>query len=100
MSTLSDHFSKAARVAGIAHDRCGPAVRDLLLDLRQRPLPAHRPLSGGVAMPRGPSMGVAIRAGLARYVSDAGCYAITPAGETWLQELEIHGLLHLGRDAS
>lgn len=43
-------------------------------------------------MPNHASLGLAIGAGLARYHRDEGCYIITPDGETWLTELEIHGL--------
>lgn len=43
-------------------------------------------------MPNHASLGLAIGAGLARFHCDEGCYVITPDGETWLSELEIHGL--------
>ena len=86
MSKPSNQFNVGCVKAGIAHARCGLAVRDLLLQLRAKPMPAHA------------SMGVAIKQGLARFLPDQLCYAITPKGETWLTELEIHGLIHLGRD--
>lgn len=40
------------------------------------------------------------KAGLARFVVAEKIYVITPLGETWLTELEIHGLIDLGRAAA
>ena len=37
-------------------------------------------------------MGIAIMAGLVHYLPKETNYVIAPAGETWLTELEIHGL--------
>lgn len=97
MSTTSNQFNLACVKAGIAHARCGLAVRDLLLKLRAKPMQAQINAQGGAKMPAAPSMGVAIKQGLALFMSDQLCYAITPKGETWLSELEICGLLNLGR---
>lgn len=97
MSMTSNQFNVACVKAGIAHARCGMAVRDLMLHLRAKPMQAQINASGGAKMPAYASMGVAIKQGLARFVPDEICYVITPKGETWLTDLEIHGLLQLGR---
>lgn len=99
MSKESNRFHLACQAAGIAHQRCGPRVRDLLLELRCAPLQAQVSSYGGVKMPRHVSLGVALKAGLARYLAADREYAITPLGEAWLMELEIHGLINLGRSA-
>lgn len=99
MSMTSNQFNVACVKAGIAHPRCGMAVRDLLLQLRAKPMQAQINAQGGAKMPAHASMGVAIKQGLARFVPDQLCYVITPKGETWLRELEIHGLITLGRAA-
>ena len=90
-------FRQGCAAAGIATPpQCGPAIRDLLKSLRHSPLLLevrsdayhHR------ATPTSkPLIGMAIKAGFARFIRDERLYAITPAGETWLTELEIHGLL-------
>lgn len=97
MSKVPNQFSLECRKAGIAHERCGPAVRDLLLGLRKEPLKAQVSSYGGAKMPKHASLGVAVQAGLARFMAGEKLYVITPLGETWLTELEIHGLLNLGR---
>lgn len=89
-------FRVACQRSGIATPaRCGPTVRGLLLELRCQPLAVL--LAAGctrsVKMPQHARLGVAIKAGLARFVPADKHYVITPAGETWLTELEIHGLL-------
>ncbi len=92
MSKESNRFSLACQKAGIYHDCCGVAARDLLLELRGRPMVATQSPYGGLRMPR-PGMGQAVKTGLARFDPPARCYVITPAGETWLKQLEQHGLL-------
>lgn len=99
MSMTSNQFSVACVKAGITHERCGMAVRDLLLQLRAKPMQVLVSASGGAKMPACASMSVAIKQGLARFLPDQRCYTITPKGETWLTELEIHGLIAMGRAA-
>lgn len=100
MSKYSNAFTLGCKAAGIYHERCGAAVRDLLLELREAPLRVQVSSYGGVKMPKHASMGVALQAGLARFVREDACYVITPAGLTWLTELESHGLMDLGRAAA
>lgn len=92
-----DLFIKACQQAGISTPmNCGPAVRDLLVSLRSAPLLLERGKDGHAhrATPMSkPLIGMAIKTGFARFVSDEKLYVLTPAGETWLSELEIHGLL-------
>jgi len=97
MSKASNQFHLRCEAAGIAQERCGPKARDLLLDLRKQPLRAQVSSYGGVKMPRHASLGVALKARLVRYLPAERAYVITPAGETWLTELETHGLIDLGR---
>lgn len=96
-SNQCDRFRKACAAAGIrTPPHCGPAVRELLLSLRTTPLLLDVTRRGNTrrATPRSqPVIGMAIKAGFARFVRDEKLYALTPAGESWLQELEIHGLL-------
>jgi hypothetical protein len=91
-------FRAACVKAGIRTPlNCGPAIRDLLVGLRSSPLLLLERGKDGYyhrATPtRQPLIGMAIKAGFARFVSDEKLYVITPAGETWLTELEIHGLI-------
>lgn len=95
--SLSNTFTLACKAKGVYHHRCGMAVRDLLIELKAKPLRCEPAANGPVKMPRHASLGVAVKAGLARFISDQQCYVITPAGEIWLTELEIHGLINLGR---
>lgn len=93
-----ERFRKACQAAGIVTPpSCGPAVRDILVSLRSSPLLLLDKARDGYyhrATPTSkPLIGMAIKAGFARFVRDEKLYAITPAGETWLSELEIHGLL-------
>lgn len=91
------HFRKACQRAGIhTPPNCGPAVRDVLLSLRASPLLLNTGRNKDYHRARPtdqPLIGMAIKTGFARFVADEKCYVITPAGETWLNELEIHGLL-------
>jgi hypothetical protein len=91
LSMTSNQFEQACRECGIYRKRCGQKVRDLLQQLRCAPIAADKSRAG-TKMPNHASLGLAIGAGLARYHRDEGCYIITPDGETWLTELEIHGL--------
>lgn len=61
-----EHFRRACIDSGIYIERCGLAVRDLLIELRSGPLAVAVSSYGGMK---------------------------TPRGETWLTELEIHGLI-------
>jgi hypothetical protein len=88
-----ERFRRACIVCGIYIERCGLAVRDLLLELRSEPLPVGVSASGGAKTPQHARLGVAIKAKLARFVPEEKHYVITPSGETWLTELEIHGLI-------
>ncbi len=99
MSKVSNQFTVECRKAGIAHERCGLAVRDLLLALRKEPLKSQVSSYGGAKMPKHASLGVAVKAGLARFIAVEKLYVITPSGETWLTELEIHGIITFGRGA-
>ena len=91
LSMTSNQFEQACRECGIYRKRCGQKVRDLLQQLRCAPIAADKSRAG-TKMPNHASLGLAIGAGLARFHRDEGCYIITPDGETWLAELEIHGL--------
>lgn len=91
MTMTSNQFEKACREHGIHRPRCGQGVRDLLKQLRCAPIAADKSRAG-TKMPNHASLGLAIGAGLARFHRHEGCYVITPDGETWLSELEIHNL--------
>jgi len=90
-------FRRACQQAGIhTPPHCGPTVRELLVSLRSSPLLLTGLRDGYChrATPTSkPLIGMAIKAGFARFVRDEKLYALTPAGETWLHELELHGLL-------
>lgn len=88
-----ERFRRAGIECGIYIERCGLAVRDLLLELRTGPLPVGISACGGMKTPQHARLGVAIKAKLARFVPEEKHYVITPSGETWLTELEIHGLI-------
>ena len=90
-SSGSPAFAAACRKHGIYIDRCGLAVRDLLQQLRCAPISSERS-KAGTKMPHHSAMGIAIMAGLVHYLPKETNYVIAPAGETWLTELEIHGL--------
>lgn len=87
----SVQFQKACEQHGIHRPGCGQKVRDLLKQLRGAPLAVQKSRAGA-KMPSHASLGLAVSAGLARFVRDEACFAITPDGETWLAELELHGL--------
>ncbi len=87
----AEDFARACKKAGLQQAGCGIGVRDLLQQLRQGPLTCGRSRAG-VSMPHAAAMGPAVRAGLARYHAAERCFVISPAGETWLDELEVHGL--------
>ena len=87
----SSQFQKACEVHGIHRKGCGQKVRDLLKQLRAAPL-ASQKSHAGTKMPNHASLGLAVGAGLARFIREETCFAITPDGETWLAELELHGL--------
>jgi hypothetical protein len=100
-SKTSAHFSERCIRAGLNHRGCGLSAVEMLLQMRSAPLvpqcvrdPKAR---GGVTFSvpgnGNGAMGALIRNGLARFHRDQACYAITPNGETWLTELEIHGLI-------
>jgi len=84
----ADIFMKQCKAAGLHYSRCGPHARDLLKFLRSRPLT----LAEARQMHR-TQLGALISAGLARWLAEFQVYAITPSGETWLAELEIHQLI-------
>lgn len=77
---------------GIHHRGCGQSARDLLKRLRCAPIMAECK-KAAVRAPRFPELGLLISAGLVRYEAGERKYVIAPAGETWLAELEIHGLI-------
>jgi hypothetical protein len=88
-----ERFRRACIECGIYVERCGLAVRDLLIELRATPLPVGVSACGRCKTPQHARLGVAIKAGMARFVKEDRNYVITPRGETWLTELEIHGLI-------
>lgn len=90
----SNQFEQACSERGIYRKGCGQKVRDLLQQLRCAPIAAGKSRAG-TKMPNHASLGRAIGAGLARFHRAEGCYVITPDGEVWLSELEIHGLSNL-----
>lgn len=79
---------------GLYHPRCGIAAINLALRLRGKPLSHAERVAGSMKKDGMSSVSTLILAGLARYVADEKLYVITPAGETWLTELEIHGFLN------
>ena len=87
----SPAFTALCRKHGCYHDRCGLAVRDLVQQLRCAPISSEKS-KAGTKMPHHSAMGISIMAGLVHYLPIEKCYVISPAGETWLAELEIHGL--------
>lgn len=89
MSNESNDFMLACRAAGVYIPGCGLAIWDLLQELRGGPLEATAAAFGGLKMPKPARMGVALKHGLVRFDPATRMYAITPAGETWLTELEI-----------
>ncbi|NBT32692.1 MAG: hypothetical protein EBT13_12560 [Rhodobacteraceae bacterium] len=86
-----DQFKFACMKAGIYRKLCGLSVRDLLKALKRHAITAGESRAG-TTVPEFASMGLAIKAGMARYQPDEKRFLITPDGEAWLQELEAHGL--------
>lgn len=102
LSRAAADFSQRCIRGGFNFRGCGISAARMLKAMRTAPLVperVHDPKARhGVAViiPGNGSgaLGALIRNGLARFLRDEDCYAITPKGETWLTELEIHGLLN------
>lgn len=83
----SAQFADRCIKHGIFRDRCGQGVRDALKELRCPSAGTNRNRRRAVVI------NLAVAAGLARWMPEKRLHVITPAGETWLTELEIHGLI-------
>jgi hypothetical protein len=86
-------LTRALKARGLYHERCGAAAMMLCLRLRREPLAHAERVRGAMKKHGCCSVGTLMRAGLAQYLAAEKLYVITPAGETWLSELEIHGFL-------
>lgn len=83
-------FRKQCGKHGIeAPINCGPSCVVIVRELRVQPITREQTLHTRAYS----AMGQAIKAGFARWNAEIHSYTITPAGETWLTELEIHHIL-------
>jgi len=89
-----ERFRRACLAAGCHIPRCGLAVRDLVHELKRKPVKLEL-ASGTLRSIRAPEharMGVAISNGLACFDRERKLYVITEKGKAWLKALKAHGL--------
>jgi len=86
---MKNDFTARTQALGIARTKCGLSHVECLQELKCGSLTRE----AAVRVKRTYQLGPLIAAGLARWNDEAGGYTITPAGESWLTELEIHGLI-------
>ena len=89
------NLTRGMLARGLYHRSCGLTAIRLALRLCSQPVTHEERVRGCMKKTGMSSMGALVKAGLARYVAAEKIYVITPAGETWLTELEIHGFLNV-----